>query len=86
MNTRKLLQRLLNGSHKNVRFTDLTALVEDFGFELVRTKGSHHIFKHTDVEELINLQEVKGEAKPYQIRQLLKLVEKYDLKLEDDEA
>jgi hypothetical protein len=33
----------------------------------------------------VNLQEVKGEAKPYQIRQLLRIVEKYNLTLEDEE-
>jgi hypothetical protein len=28
-----------------------------------------------------NLQEVKGEAKPYQIRQFLRLLEKYNIKV-----
>ncbi|MGH4017654.1 MAG: type II toxin-antitoxin system HicB family antitoxin [Pseudonocardiaceae bacterium] len=27
----------------------------------------------------MNLQEVRGQAKPYQVRQLLRLVERYDL-------
>jgi len=58
-------------------------LVESFGFELRRTSGSHHIFVHPDVPELLNLQEVRGQAKPYQIRQLLDLVERYNLELED---
>ena len=30
------------------------------------------------------MQSVRGEAKPYQIRQFLRLVERYNLKLEDD--
>jgi hypothetical protein len=30
------------------------------------------------------LQEVKGEAKPYQIRQFLRLVERHNLHLEED--
>jgi hypothetical protein len=30
------------------------------------------------------LQEVAGEAKPYQLRQLLRLIERYRLTLEDD--
>jgi len=38
---------------------------------------------HPDVPELLNLQDVRGEAKPYQIRQLMKLVERYNLKLEE---
>jgi hypothetical protein len=36
------------------------------------------------IPELVNLQDVKGQAKPYQIRQFLKLVEKHDVKLEDE--
>ena len=33
---------------------------------------------------IIDFQDVKGQAKPYQMRQFLKLVEKHNLKLEDD--
>ena len=59
-------------------------LVESFGFELRRTGGSHHIFVHADVPELLNLQEFRGQAKPYQVRQFLRLVERYALKMEDE--
>jgi predicted RNA binding protein YcfA (HicA-like mRNA interferase family) len=84
MKPRKLLERILGGS-RNVRFADMCALVGAFGFTLSRVSGSHHIFTHPDVPELVNLQEVGGQAKPYQIRQFLKLVEEYNLTLEDDE-
>jgi len=82
MKPRKLLKAILAGS-RNVRFDDMVALVRGFGFDLSRVNGSHHIFVHPDVEELINLQNVQGKAKRYQIRQFLKLVEKYQLTLED---
>ena len=59
-------------------------LVEAFGFELRRTSGSHHVFVHPEIRELVNLQEVRGQAKPYQIRQFLRLVERYALSLEDE--
>jgi hypothetical protein len=36
-----------------------------------------------DIPEIVNLQDVKGQAKPYQIKQFLKLVEKHNLKLEE---
>ena len=65
-------------------FTDLCRLVRAFGFELRRTSGSHHIFMHRDVPELLNLQSVRGQAKPYQIRQLIRLVERYALTMESD--
>ena len=82
MNKRKLLDKILSGS-KNVRFDDLVALVEGFGFRLSRVRGSHHIFVHPDVREILNLQNHEGQAKPYQVRQFLDLVERYHLKLED---
>jgi predicted RNA binding protein YcfA (HicA-like mRNA interferase family) len=81
---RKILQRILAGS-KSIRFSDMIYLVEGFGFHLSRTDGSHHIFVHPEIPELVNLQEVKGQAKPYQMRQFLKLVERYSLKLEEEE-
>ncbi|MCI0691574.1 MAG: type II toxin-antitoxin system HicA family toxin [bacterium] len=83
MKRRKLLRRIV-ANMKNVKFTDFVNLVEGFGFKLDRISGSHHIFKHPGIPELINLQEVNGEAKPYQIKQFLRLTERYDLSLEDD--
>ena len=85
MKRRKLLKRLSEGQLKNVAFGDMINMVEGFGFQLVRVSWSHHIFTNPGIPELINLQEVKGEAKPYQIRQFLRLVERYNLRLEDDE-
>jgi hypothetical protein len=35
---------------------------------LRRVSGSHHIFAHPDIPQLINLQSVRNQAKPYQIR------------------
>lgn len=76
------MQKILSGS-RNIRFGDMVALVNTFRFRLSRTKGSHHIFTHPGIPELINLQEVHGQAKPYQIKQFLNLIERYNLKLED---
>ena len=84
MNKRKLLVKALSGS-KNLRFSEAVALAKGFGFRLSRVKGSHHIFVHSGIRELVNLQEVGGKAKPYQVGQLLELVERYNLPLEGDE-
>jgi predicted RNA binding protein YcfA (HicA-like mRNA interferase family) len=84
MDKRKLLAKALSGS-KNIRFQDMVTLVEAFGFRLARISGGHHIFEHPEVAEMVNLQRVKGKAKPYQVRQFLRLVEQYRLKLTDDE-
>jgi len=80
MKKRKLLQKVL-ANQQNISFSDMVNLVEAFGFRLSRMRGSHHIFAHPDVRELVNLQNVKGQAKPYQIRQFLKLIEQYNLEL-----
>jgi predicted RNA binding protein YcfA (HicA-like mRNA interferase family) len=53
------------------KFSEMVALVEAFGFELTPTKGSHFIFTHPEIPELINLQEKNGKAKPYQVREFL---------------
>jgi predicted RNA binding protein YcfA (HicA-like mRNA interferase family) len=84
MNKRKLLQKVLSGI-TNIRFSEICALIEAFGFRLDRVRGSHHIFVHPNIPELVNLQEIKGKAKPYQIRQFLSIVEKYNLQLGEDE-
>lgn len=84
MNPRKLLQRALQ-SPNNFRFTDACTLAEAFGFHLARVSGSHHIYVHPAISELVNLQEVHGQAKAYQIRQLLQLVERHNLEIGDAE-
>ena len=84
MKRRKLLARLVTGAVQNVAFSDLQSLAIGFGFQLKRVSGSHHVYVHPAIPELVNLQDVGGQAKPYQIRQLLRLVERYNLELEDE--
>lgn len=83
MDPKRLLARIARGDVANVSFSDMQRLVEAFGFELRRTSGSHHVFVHPELRELVNLQDVRGEAKPYQVRQFLRLVERYALRMED---
>jgi predicted RNA binding protein YcfA (HicA-like mRNA interferase family) len=64
---------------KNVRFEELCRAAELFGFELRGGKGSHKIFVKAGVREMLNFQEVKGKAKPYQVRQFIKIIESYKL-------
>jgi len=67
----------------NVRFLEVRSLVEAFGFKLSRISGGHHIFTHPEMREIVNLQNVNGQAKSYQVKQFLKLVERYDLELKE---
>ncbi len=82
MRPRKLLQRLRDGHLQDVRFKDVLRLAEAMGFELTRVSGSHYLLTHPQHEAQLNLQDARGEAKPYQMRQLLALADEYDLKLE----
>ena len=84
MNSHKLLQKALS-SPANLRFSEVCALARAFGFHLSRVSGSHHIFARQDVRELVNLQDVGGKAKPYQVKQLLDLVERYNLSIGGEE-
>ena len=79
---KKILAKVLAGS-KNIAFSDFALLVEGFGFRLSRMSGSHHIFIHDSVKELVNLQNVNGQIKPYQVKQVMELVERYNLELEE---
>ena len=78
----KLLERALN-SPQNLRFEEAMKLAEGFGFGLARVRGSHHILKRHGIPELLNFQNMGGKVKPYQIKQLLEIVETYDLRLND---
>lgn len=81
---RKILQKALSGS-KNIRFGDFVKLIEAFGFVLERITGSHHIFSHPDVPQTISAQPYSNnQAKPHQIKQFLKIIEQYDLALDND--
>jgi hypothetical protein len=79
---RRLLQRIPSGSI-NIRFTEATACAEASGFRPSRVHSGHHIYVHANIPELRNLQNVNGQAKPYQIKQLLRLIERYNLPPED---
>ncbi len=80
-----MLRRLAQGELANVRFADAQRLAEALGFELDRVRGSHHIYRHPGIGERINLQARGGQAKPYQLRQLLDLVERHALRLKEDD-
>ena len=83
MNKRKLLTQIIN-NRKNVKYNDFKILIEAFGYEYIRSNGSHNIYEHRDVPEVLNIQNAKGEAKPYQIKQFLDFIEIYNLQMEDE--
>ena len=61
-----------------------TEMLYNSGFQLSRINGSHHIYVHANIPELLNIQNVNGQAKPYQVKQLLRLIERYNLEMGDE--
>jgi hypothetical protein len=56
-----------------------------FGFRFKGGKGSHLIYTRDGIKEMLNFQNVKGKAKPYQIKQFISVIDKYGLLEEKDE-
>jgi hypothetical protein len=79
MSAEKTLDKILRGdSDANIRFEELCHLLQTKGFRM-RVSGSHHIFTMTGVSERINLQREGSKAKPYQVRQVRKILANYKL-------
>ena len=55
----------MSGAVTNVDFCDAQLLLEALGFEEVRVTGSHHLYARLDIPEQLNLQDRRGQAKPY---------------------
>jgi hypothetical protein len=79
MSAEKTLEKLLRGdSDANIRFEELTHLLESKGFRM-RISGSHHIFTRSGMYERVNIQREGSKAKPYQVRQVRKILAQYKL-------
>lgn len=78
MDKQRIHERLKR-SPKNVRFEELCQVAELFGFKFRGGKGSHRIYVRKGIAEMLNFQDVKGKTKPYQVRQFIKIIDKYKL-------
>lgn len=80
---KKLLRRAKRGA--TLKIDELRQLLRCYGFELARSRGSHELWKHPSLPgTLINIQAgSSGDAKPYQVRQVLAAIE--DLGDDDDD-
>jgi len=75
----KLYARLLTNQRQSIAFRDFEALLKAFGFELARTTGSHRQYVHPFVPRPFPVQPEGKDAKRYQVREFLELVEQYSL-------
>ena len=80
MHKHKLLEDLKNNP-KNIRFEKLCRIAEAFVFQFKSGKGNNRIYLRKDIKERPNFQNVSGKAKPNQVRQLIKIIDKYNLTL-----
>jgi len=82
--SQKLLSQILAGAVSNVAFDDLIGLLQALGFNEAGGRGSHRVFVRPGVAEILTLQQVRGQAKPYQVRQVVALVRQYNLDVEGE--
>ena len=78
----KLYDKLLANPRASIRYGDFEKLLRAFRFEQNRTKGSHMIWVHPKVPRPFPIQPDGKDAKSYQIRDFLELVEEYGLYIE----
>jgi hypothetical protein len=72
MDSLKNFVKQLEKNPNNVSFNDLCNICESY-FGKPRTTGSHHIYKTPwQGDPRINIQNDKGKAKAYQVRQVIK--------------
>jgi predicted RNA binding protein YcfA (HicA-like mRNA interferase family) len=81
LKSQKLLEKVLRNPY-DVRFSEMNKLLEAFGFTLKRIEGSHHIYKHSNVPYLINIQNRKGKVKSYQVNQFISIINEFKLSIE----
>ena len=75
----KLLLSIMSGTRdKSILFADLRAVLGRLGFQC-RIKGDHFIYTKDGVEEIVNIQPVGNQAKPYQVKQVRNIILKYQL-------
>ena len=81
---RELLEKA-RGKPSGLRFAELCRLCECARMVCVRSRGSHRIYRRERAPIFsLSVQEGKhGEAKPYQVRELLELIDLHGLESEE---
>ncbi len=72
---RELLERA-RANPAGLRFRELLRLAECHGFNPSRQRGSHIVLSAEAAPRPLVVQDVKGRAKAYQVRQLLDAIER----------
>ena len=76
----KLRIKLLKGEGlNNWSFSDAQMLLKHLGFELERISGSHYQYRHAQSRAKQNIQNHRGKAKAYQLRQIRDTIKEHGL-------
>lgn len=75
----KLYEHLIANPGAIISFRDFERLIEAFGWQHKRTRGSHRHYVHRDVQMVLTINPDGKSAHRYQVRLLLELVEEYGL-------
>ena len=68
------LEAAARNNPAGLTFSEACRLAECIGYTLVRINGSHHIYKRPNSRD-INLQNRKGQAKEFQVKQILDIID-----------
>lgn len=78
----KLYAKLLADPSATITFRDFERMLRAFGFLLDRSKGSHRQYRHPAIDRAFPVQPSGSDAKRYQMRQFLDLIEEYGLHMD----
>ena len=78
MHGQELLDEL-KANPKKVRFARLCKIAQALGFQTRKGTGRHRVYFREGIQEILNIQNEAGWAKAYQVRQFIKVIEKYSL-------
>jgi hypothetical protein len=70
----------LSWNDSGIRFADLCKVCDHFFGQARQTSGSHRVYKTPWIgDPRVNVQNDKGKAKVYQVRQVLKAIEQMEI-------
>ena len=69
----------IKANPKKIRFERLCKIAEVLGFQARKGTGSHRVYFREGIQEILNFQNEGEWAKAYQVRQFIKVIEKYSL-------
>lgn len=82
-----VIEDILNQMRRNpkgIRFNDLSKVCEHFFGEPRQSGSSHKVFKTPwQGDPRVNIQDSKGKAKPYQVRQVLQAINRLEVQNEE---